>query len=329
MIRTAIVVGALAALILAGCNKSSTELPAPTDETTAVADANAPPPPPPARTAPMSTPAPASGEAHGGMPSKPTTEVERERQWMAYSHSMWLVMPPASVEPYFTRARDFCLQNPALNCILIAGAANAGDVNAQQPPSAQLTVTLPHDQVAVFQKAVLAPLPGQGKSDIVVRQQSTQAENLTQQVTDIDRRVAQLTSYRDRLTVIAERSNIKAADLIELEEKISELQSELDQLASSKLTIVERVTRERLEITFTSTVSLTESARPVSQAWEQSFEVLGNSASTVLLLVVAIVPWIPVGLLIWLVVWVVRRQAKRRQPPPAPAPAVAPPQANT
>lgn len=327
MIRVAVVVPALCALVLFGCSKSeyasppqSTPVASTADEVTVTA-ARAP------VDAPAPSPAMRISGGQGAM-GKPASEVERERQWMAYSHSMQLVMPPATVEPHFTRARDFCLQNAALNCILIAGSANAGDENAQQPPSAQLTVTLPHDQVAVFEKAVLAPLAGQAKTDIVVRQQSTQAENLTQQVTDIDRRVSQLSSYRDRLTAIAERSNIKASDLIELEEKISELQSELDQLASSKLQIVERVTRERLDISFIAQVSLTDTGRPVSQAWDQSFEVLGQSASTVLLLVVGLLPWIPLALLVWLVVALIRRSMKRRRaaavviapvtPPPAP-----------
>ena len=305
MVRTRIVIFSFCALVLTGCSKS---------------DNGAPPPPPASTSAPA--PMAADGRADSAESvvvtagrnavSKPVTSGDRERQWMAYSHSMSLVMPPETVEPHFTHARDFCLQNTALDCILIAGTASAGDVNAQKAPSAQLTVTLPHDQVAIFQKNLLAPLAGQGKTDITVRQQSTQAENLTQQVTDIDRRASQLATYRDRLTTIAERPNLKADDLIPLEEKISELQSEIDQLASSKLTIIERVKRERLEITFASTVSISESARPVSHAWDESFEVFGNSASTVLLLGVAVLPWVPVAALIWLIVWLVRRSKRRR-----------------
>jgi hypothetical protein len=314
MHRLGIVAAALIALTLAGCNKSTTETQGPTTEAPARAPA----------------PAPGSGNdsvGYAGTPaaSKPEAPPDRDRQWMAYSHSMSLVMEGATVERHFTRARDACLQNAALNCILLSGSVTAGDETAQQPPSAQLMVSLPHDQVAAFQKVLLSPLSGQAKSDIEIRQQSTQADNLTQQVTDIDRRVGQLTGYRDRLTALAERPGLKAEDLIPLEEKISELQSELDQLSSAKANIVERVKREQISIAFNARTTVTEAARPVAQAWDSSFEVLGNSASTVLLLLVALLPWLPVAALVWFVVWLFRRNARRRREREAAAKAAAAP----
>jgi hypothetical protein len=313
MHRLGIVAAALIALTLAGCNKSTTETQGPTTEAPARAPA----------------PAPGSGNdsvGYAGTPaaSKPEAPPDRDRQWMAYSHSMSLVMEGATVERHFTRARDACLQNAALNCILLSGSVTAGDETAQQPPSAQLMVSLPHDQAA-FQKVLLSPLSGQAKSDIEIRQQSTQADNLTQQVTDIDRRVGQLTGYRDRLTALAERPGLKAEDLIPLEEKISELQSELDQLSSAKANIVERVKREQISIAFNARTTVTEAARPVAQAWDSSFEVLGNSASTVLLLLVALLPWLPVAALVWFVVWLFRRNARRRREREAAAKAAAAP----
>jgi hypothetical protein len=268
---------------------------------------------------------PASG------PAKPQEQPDRDRQWMAYSHTMALVMDAATVSPHFTRARDACLQNAALNCILLSGSVSAGDERAQQPPSAQLVVSLPHDQVAAFQKVLLSPLAGQARSDIEVRQQSTRADNLTQQVTDIDRRTGQLTTYRDRLTALAERPGLKAEDLIPLEEKISELQSELDQLATSKANIVERVKREQISISYNAHTTVTEAARPLSRAWDRSFELLGESAGSVLTFVVLLLPWLPVVGIIWLIAWIFHRRAQRRREREAaakaaiaPAPATAP-----
>lgn len=298
MVRTGIVILSLCALALAGCNKSEYA------RSTVPTEAPAP--------APMS----------GLVQSKPDVPdamgrggAERERQLMAYSHSTWLVSEPDTVLAHFERARDRCLNEAALNCILVSGSANAGDVSAQQAPAAQLIVTLPHDQVALFEKALRAALPGHA-SDIVVRSQNVEAENVTQEVVDIDRRIAQLTSYRDRLTAIAERSSIKASDLIELEEKISELQSSLDQLAAQKSTVGDRVKRERVSISFTARTTVSETARPLARAWDSSFQVLGESASAVLLILVAALPWIPVAGLIWFLVWLVRRNRRRNAPPP-------------
>jgi len=281
MIRTAFVVS-LCALVLAGCNQGG---------------GNYAPPPPRPMAAPVST-ADERSAATGGL--------QQAQQLMAYSHAMWLVMDAAAVQPHFENARDRCLREAALNCILVSGSANAGDKNAAEAPAAELVVTLPHDQVAPFEKSLLGP-------GVTVRQQSVQAENITQQAVDIDRRTAQLTSYRDRLTAIAERPGVKADDLIPLEEKISELQGQLDELAAQKTTVGERAHRERVTISFTAETTVTESERPIARALDQSFEVLGESASAVILILVALLPWIPVGLGIWGIVWLVRRNARRRK----------------
>jgi hypothetical protein len=310
MHRSGWIAAALIAVTLTGCNKAEY--------------AGAPPQSGPDAPAEVAAPAPSdAGVMTGGAPAKPGTAPDRDRQWMAYSHTMSLVMDSETVAPHFARARDACLQNATLNCILLSGSLNAGDENAQMPPSAQLVVSLPHDQIAAFQKALLSPLSGQSQSDIEVRQQSTQADNLTQQVTDIDRRTGQLTGYRDRLTALAERPGLKAEDLIPLEEKISELQSELDQLASSKANIVERVKREQLSIVFNARVTIGEAGRPLSRAWDSAFDLLGQSASTVLLLAVFLIPWIPVAVIIWLIVRWIRRNARRRREREAAAKAAA------
>jgi hypothetical protein len=234
---------------------------------------------------------------------------DRQRQLMAYSHSMSLISQPETVMAHFRRARDRCLNDVPLDCILLAGTANAGNANARMPPSAELAVSLPHDQGAVFKKGLLSALPGR-EPDISVRSEHIEADNVTQQVMDIDQHSKQLTGYRDRLTAIVEQPGIKASELIELESKIAEVQSQLDQLATQKTAIMDRVKRERVSVRFSAETSVSDAGRPLAEAWDSSFEILGRSASALLTLIVVVLPWLPVVALIWFIAWLVRRRKR-------------------
>ena len=79
-------------------------------------------------------------------------------------------------------------------------------------PVAYLTVALPHDGLTPFEASLLTPFQGEDASDVVVRSRAMNAQNVTQQVADIDRRLAQLTDYRERLGVLAKRNNASDTD---------------------------------------------------------------------------------------------------------------------
>ncbi len=205
MVRIALLL-CIAIFALAGCNEGEQR------------SASAPAPPPAER---------ASGAA-GVQDITVTAEMRAEKPKLAYSHDLALEMAAATVAPRFERARNACLEEAALNCSLVRASIYVGDPNTGQPPEATLNVRLPHDQIAAFEKILFARLPGEGEGEPLLRQRTTDAEDLTYAIADNDRRLAQAMDYRERLLVLSKQSGAKVADLIQIEEKLSEVQSNIE-----------------------------------------------------------------------------------------------------
>lgn len=289
MHRSGVVLASLMALALTGCFEDGKTTRAPA--TTESADARGP----------------ASGGSNG----------DRQRQLMTYTYALSLITQPETLMRHFERARDRCLNDAQLDCILLGGNANAGDENVRTPPSAELTVMLPHEQVPTFKRSLMAALPGL-EADIRLRSEKIDADNVTQQIVDIDQRTRQLTLYRDSLTAIVRQQGIQIAELTDLQNKIAEVQSQLDALTTEKTGIMDRVRRERVTVQFAVDAGVADAGRPIAEAWDTSFSIFGRSASALLMIVVGVAPWAAVAVFVWLVVRLFRR---RRRPGPAAMPA--------
>lgn len=266
-----------------------------------------------------------SGCGQSGSSGSPTNDVARvERvslsasapgqggQAFAYNHSMSLAMPRASINPRFERARDRCLQDAALHCNLLSASINMEDETSEVSSFAELTVTLPHDSVSVFEKSLLDPLQGEVAQDVSVVARSTQAENVTEEATDIDRRLAQLTDYRDRLTTLSQRQNLSAEDLIKIESELSRVQGELDQATAQKRSVGERINRERLNLYFSEHSTAGNAAKPIMREWAEAMPLLGDSTASALRFLIRAIPWLPIvagGLVLLSWIW---RIARRR-----------------
>jgi hypothetical protein len=155
-------------------------------------------------------------------------------QTFSYTHFLRLVMAHDSVKPRFERARDLCLRDAALGCKLIAAAISVNDNAYVTGDQASLAVALPHDKVAVFEKALLEPLPQDGSDKVSVQSRTTSAENVTTEASDTDRKITQLTAYRDKLAVLAKRSDLSVADLMKVEAELSKVEGDLDAALSDK-----------------------------------------------------------------------------------------------
>lgn len=232
---------------------------------------------------------------------------------LAYSHQVALEMAAATIAPRFERARTACLEEAALGCSLISASINVGDVNTGVPPEATMTVRLPHDQIAAFEKVLFAPLPGEGKGEPLLRFRSTDAEDLTYAIADIDRRLAQATDYRDRLTALSKRGEAKVQDLIEIEQKLSEVQSNIEAMSAEQRGLNIRVETELLTVTLNAHASLAVVSSPLAEAWRDAARVLGASAAAAFTFLVVALPWLPlVALAAYLLSRLWRLVRKRR-----------------
>lgn len=232
-------------------------------------------------------PAPARGIAGLGGGS------DTRAQSFSYSHFLSLAMDASSVAPRFKRARDLCLSDATFACELVASNISEGSEEDGVAPSAQLTLMLPHAKVDEFEDRTVAPLAGEEEGSVKTRVRSSSAENVTQQLVDLDKRMAQLTDYRDRLTALTKRSDVRAAELIQLADALSKAQAELDEVAAMQRDTQGRVAKERL------TISLGEregsaTLRPITRVFSSAGAMLVESTASALRFLILSLPWLPI-----------------------------------
>src|SRR5262249_30650537 len=141
----------------------------------------------------------------------PVNQLQSENKYavrqIAYSYQLALEMAPDGISKRFERARQECLTNAALKCLLVRASVQAGEAISGISPSAILEVRLPHDTIDTFEQGVSKPLDGEQPGDLTVRSRSTTAEDVTEQVMDVDQHLAQQTDYRERLNALAKRTD--------------------------------------------------------------------------------------------------------------------------
>ena len=155
---------------------------------------------------------------------------------------------------------------------------------------------------------MLQPLPGESKA-AEVQSRSTRAESVENEATDLDRKIAQLTAYRDGLAVIAKRPNLSVGDLIKVEGELAKTQTDLDQATAQKRNASDRIARERLSIFFGERPSV---MAPLARVWRDASNTLIDSLAAALQFLIEAVPWLPIVLGIFFLVRWLWRLARRR-----------------
>lgn len=229
-----------------------------------------------------------------------------------YDHNITVSMASDFIKARFERARDRCQNDPALKCkIMSASFQLLGEPDAPLPV-AYMTVALPHESVATFEGSLLVPLANENKDDVLVKSRNTTAQNVTNQVKDIESRLSQLSNYRDRMMELSKRGGSKTDDLIKIEGEISRTQAEIEAIEGQRRDLAERIAKENLSISFQAQSTASDAFSPVGEVWESSLRVLGSSTATVLMFLLALIPWVPVVVLAFFLVRWLWRRARRK-----------------
>jgi hypothetical protein len=261
----------LCSTALAACGESEQQAPQ-SDKYAPAMDAVAP--------APAEPPFAGGGSFRGFATSgagKP--EQAQSGESYVYDHNLTVSMASDFIRARFERARDKCQNDPALKCkITSASFRLIGEPDAPLPV-ANLSVALPHDSVAPFEQALLEPLPNESKDDVLIKARVTNAQNVTNQVKDIESRLSQLTNYRDRMMELSKRGGAKTDDLIKIEGEISRTQAEIEGIEAQRRDLAERIAKENLSISFEAQSTASDALQPVRDVWQNSLRVLGGSAA--------------------------------------------------
>ena len=226
---------------------------------------------------------------------------------LAYSHTLTIDVAAERLAAHFGAARDRCLRDPALRCVLLESRIEQDPTGAVRPHG-RIEVRLPHDAVSVYIVAVTAALPGEPVAAVVVRAQGTRAEDLSRPIEDGARRLGQLSDYRARLTELAGRPDTKTDDLIKIAGEVSRAQSEIEAADAQQRGLTERVESEALTIALESDLAAGGIWAPVRETWRRAGALLGESAGDALRFAIVALPWTPIAVgILALLRWVWRR----------------------
>jgi hypothetical protein len=165
---------------------------------------------------------------------------------------------------------------------------------------------------------LLAFVGKQGK----VAQHTTETEDKTTNVVDTDARIKNLTEFRDNLRKMLARPAVSVKDLVEIQEKLEEVQAELDGETARRKDLANETEKVAIEIEFRAerTTASVSAFKPIGDALRESASVLSESLASLITAVVAIIPWliviVPGG---WLLVRLWRRVRRKRAEKAEPA----------
>ncbi|GAB6853678.1 hypothetical protein JCM15831A_07020 [Asaia astilbis] len=223
---------------------------------------------------------------------------------IAYDHSLTLTVPADKVGAHLTRLRDFCLSQ--VGCELISATEDADDRSEEEDRRhARLSARVPHDEVDAFLEDAAAPVTGETGGSVVTQALQTNERDLSAEMADVGRRLAQMTAYRDRLEALEEKSASKPEDLIKVAKELSEAQTELESGMREQKRLSRQVATEEITTYY-------ESARanlgPLRRSWKQTGVLFSESLADVWAFLIQALVWAPlvvVGLLL------VRRAVRR------------------
>jgi hypothetical protein len=157
-----------------------------------------------------------------------------------------------------------------------------------------------------------------------IAQHSTESEDKTAAVVDVEAKLKNQTDFRDSLRKMLTKPGVSVADLLQIQEKLAEAQAELDSEGTQRKILANETEKVYVETAFRAeqrTVSRGAFAS-VGEALRDSGSVLGDSLAALITAVAAIIPWLIVivpGL--WFLIKTARRFRERRRSAKATAPA--------
>jgi hypothetical protein len=217
-------------------------------------------------------------------------------------HDLTVEMRHDAVAARFVAARDACLKDKALKCILTSASLSTG-----RTVQGELQVALPHDQVAAFEKRLLKALPEDAGGKPEITSHATTVENETERAGDVARQLAQAVVYRDKLEDLAKRPNLTVEEVLKIHEALSEAQTAVENATAAQRASESDIKLEKLDVTLAERLAAKETSA-FAGFWKNAGAVFMASLADMLLRIVNALPWLPLATVM---AWVVARLIKR------------------
>jgi hypothetical protein len=213
-------------------------------------------------------------------------------------HKLEILADEASLPKSWQSVIDFC---GTIQCEVVASSVTAR--TSESVPSGNIVLRVaPQDYPKLF-----AETEKQGN----IIQHTTETEDKTSAVADLEAKIKNQSTYRDSLRAMLVKSSAKVSDLVEIQEKLTEVQSELDSETAERKILANETEKVAVEINFRIEVASRRRSAfaPIWDAFRDAGYNLAESIATLISFVIAILPWL---IAIIFVVWLIKKLWRRR-----------------
>ena len=238
----------------------------------------------------------------GGSGLAMTAYAAESRRFVATKHSLEMIAGEANLQKAWQAAIDYCGR---LSCEVLSSTITAK--TEQVMPSGRISLRVEPGDL----KKLLAFIETQGR----VAEHSTESEDKSGQVVDTEAKIKNLTTYRDSLRAMLSRSGVTVKDAIDIQEQLSQVQSQLDSETAGRKALANETEKVAVDISFRVDVPPSDrhGLRQIWAAIRDSGSILAESTAWLIMAVMTLLPWMVVlGIFFWaLVKFIKRRRALR------------------
>jgi hypothetical protein len=232
-----------------------------------------------------------------------TSTVFAASRFVAVRHKLEIVEASSGLAKSIEAVVAFC---GTMQCEVLSSSVT--NETAVLSPSGYVAARVAPQDVNKF----LDFVEKQGK----IAQHATDSEDKSAAVIDVEAKLKNQTDFRDSLRKMLTKPGVSVADLLQIQEKLAEAQSELDSEATQRKVLANETEKVYVEIAFHSeqgTISRG-AFTSVREALRDFGSVLGDSLAALITAIAAIIPWLIViipGL--WFLIKAVRWFRDRRR----------------
>jgi hypothetical protein len=234
------------------------------------------------------------GFSSGGNIEFARTAEQRTSEFLAYEHTLVVDTSEETLTESFQAVTAACAADRENECTVLHSEINHGDYN-------RATIRMRVKPEGVGALAALAA----GSGDVVRR--STHVEDLAKTIADINKRIAILTTTRDRLIKLEERGTDDVEALIKITTELTRVQGELEQAMGQSEYQRQRVDMDILNVQF-----IVEAGRsfwgPIRGALSSFGQNLSDGLADAIYAIPYLLPWL---ILIIVVGYILRKLWKR------------------
>jgi hypothetical protein len=218
-------------------------------------------------------------------------------QFLAYEHTVRVRLPAADMPGRVAAVRAACLGGQHGECTVLGE-----DMQSGQFPSASLVVRVVPGGVE--------PLVGLAAQGGELAQRSTRAEDLAVAVRDTSLAQARLRAQHARLLELMARGDARAEDLIAITRELAHIETQLQQAEQDAAQQQRRVGTNLLTLDFQAD-QVTTASSELGRTLGDVVSVLDRSAAVLVLVVVALLPFLALAAVIYGLVAAWRRRRRR------------------